>query len=50
MDRPEPTAEEIEQAEKDEMEQIADEEAWHDARVSLYTWDEGGFCDGFTKY
>ena len=22
---------------------------WHENMNSLYTWDEGGFCDGFTK-
>lgn len=46
MSQNEPTNEEQEA----ELQRIAAEDEWHDAMMSLYTWDEGGNCDGFTKY
>jgi len=32
-----------------QREQYLHDLQWHENMNSLYTWDEGGFCDGFTK-
>lgn len=32
-----------------QMEQHLQNEQWESNMNSLYTYDEGGFCDGFTK-
>jgi len=32
-----------------QREQYLHDLQWQENMNSLYTWDEGGFCDGFTK-
>lgn len=46
MPQTEPTDEQKEA----ELQRLVEEEEYHDQMMSLYTWDEGGNCDGFTKY
>ena len=31
-------------------EQLRQEEEWHEMMNDLYTYNDDGFCDGFTKY
>jgi len=38
-----------EEKSKEIREQYLHDLQWHENMNSLYTWDEGGFCDGFTK-
>ena len=35
--------------EESQREQYLHDLQWHENMNSLYTWDEGGFCDGFTN-
>ena len=41
--------EEQELIEEAQREQYLHDLQWHENMNSLYTWDEGGFCDGFTN-
>lgn len=33
-----------------QREQYLDDLRWQENMNHLYTWDEGGFCDGFTNW
>ena len=35
--------------EESQREQYLHDLQWHENMSSLYTWDESGFCDGFTN-
>jgi hypothetical protein len=36
--------------EESQREQYLHDLRWHENMNHLYTWDEGGFCDGFTNW
>jgi len=47
--KPEMTVKEQEYAEEVAQQDYLEQLQWEENMNSLYEWDEGGFCDGFTR-